>query len=43
MSYNKELKISILNPINSGMKNDEFIKSLENSMYKELDRLTNLS
>ena len=43
MSYNKELKISILNPVNSGMKNDEFIKSLENSMYKELDRLTNLS
>ena len=34
---NKEITVSILNPIKSGLEKDEFIKYLENEIYSELD------
>ena len=34
---NKEITISILNPINPGLEKDEFIKKLEKDIYTELD------
>ena len=34
---NKEITISILKPINPGLKKDEFIKNLQESIYYELD------
>ena len=34
---NKEITVSILKPIKSGLKKDEFIKYLENEIYSELD------
>ena len=38
---NKEIKISILSPINYGdKKKDEFVNYLENKIYNELDRLS---
>ena len=33
----KSITISILKPISPGLKKDEFIKTLENNIYKELD------
>ena len=34
---NKIITISILKPISAGLKKDEFLKILENNIYKELD------
>ena len=43
MSYKKKLYISILKPIEPGMKDDQFINNIQNNMYKELENLSNLS
>ena len=40
MKYsNKTITISILKPITYGLTKEKFIKSLENSIYSELDML----
>ena len=36
---NKEITISILKPINPGLTREEFILTLENNIYSELDFL----
>ena len=36
---NKEITVSILKPIKSGLEKDEFIKYLENEIYSELDTI----
>ena len=36
---NKEIIISILRPINPGLEKEDFIKSLEEKIYSELDRI----
>jgi len=36
---NRTLTISILDPINPGMNSDEFLKLLENNIYKEIDKI----
>tara|TARA_B100000003_G_C10801068_1_gene318896 strand:- start:324 stop:791 length:468 start_codon:yes stop_codon:yes gene_type:complete len=36
-NINKEIKISILEPINSGLTKDIFIQTLEKKIYSELD------
>ncbi len=36
---NKEITVSILKPIQSGLKKDEFLKYLENGIYSELDSI----
>lgn len=36
---NRDIKISILNPIAEGAEKRDFIKNLQNLMYRELDRL----
>ena len=36
---NKEITISILKPINPGLTKEEFILTLENNIYSELDFL----
>ena len=38
-SFNKEITISILPKINSGMDKNEFIKNLEEKIYSELNKL----
>ena len=37
---NKTLTISILEPIDSGIDSKEFLKILQNSIYKELDNIS---
>jgi 1-acyl-sn-glycerol-3-phosphate acyltransferase len=39
----KTITISILKPIIAGLSKEEFIKTLENNIYSELDLLINLS
>jgi|TARA_B100000029_G_scaffold469897_1_gene508223 1-acyl-sn-glycerol-3-phosphate acyltransferase len=39
MSSNKDITISILQPINYGMDRDSFVKKLQNNIYSELDNL----
>ena len=39
MSSNKDITISILQPINYGMDQDSFVKKLQNNIYSELDNL----
>ena len=36
---NKKITVSILKPIQSGLKKDEFLKYLENGIYSELDSI----
>ena len=36
---NKEIIVSILKPINPGLKKEDFIKDLETCIYSELDLL----
>ena len=36
---NKEITISILKPINSELTKDDFLKTLENNIYSELDKM----
>ncbi len=36
---NKEIIVSILKPIKPGLEKEEFLKSLENNIYTELDRI----
>ena len=36
---NRKITVSILKPIGSGLAREEFIKDLENNIYKELDLL----
>ena len=40
---NKKIIISILKPIETGFENEEFINSLQMSMYDSLDKASNLS
>ncbi len=35
----RTITVSILKPISSGLAKEEFIKDLENNIYKELDLL----
>ena len=39
LSNNKEITISILEPINPGMNKEEFLAVLENKIYSELDKI----
>jgi len=39
LSNNKTITISILNPISSGLKKEEFLNMLESSIYSELDKI----
>ena len=39
INSNKEITISILPKINSGMNKDEFVKNLEEKIYTELNKL----
>ena len=39
ISNNKEITISILEPINPGMNKEEFLAVLENKIYSELDKI----
>ncbi len=39
LSNNKTITISILNPINPGLKKEEFLNLLENSIYSELNKI----
>ena len=39
MTSGREIVVSILKPIQSGLPKDEFIKNLENKIYSELNLL----
>ena len=43
LKNNKELVVSFLKPINTGLDDKEFLSILENCMYKELDKISSLS
>ena len=43
LSKNKKITISILSPVEPGLESKEFLNLLQNSMYKVLDKTSNLS
>ena len=43
MRSGKELKISILKPLELGIENNKFTEILQNRMYQELDKMVNPS